>query len=150
MIRAAIITAAIITAAIAFAAPALADPCEAIPRKGPKPTWIREGVPMSGKVVYIGDGDGLCFQARPGGPDTWVEVRMANFYAPELDEPGGREAKGQLERIAKGRRITCTPVRGDHGSIWSWDRVVATCTVGGRSVADLMRRAGVVEGGNGR
>lgn len=32
----------------------------------------------------------------------------------------------------------------------SYDRVVATCTINGRSVADLMRKAGVVEGGNGR
>ena len=33
---------------------------------------------------------------------------------------------------------------------FAWDRVVATCSINGRSVADLMRRAGVVEGGNGR
>jgi endonuclease YncB( thermonuclease family) len=141
---------ATIIAALALATPALADPCEAIPKKGPKPTWIREGVPLTGRVTYLGDGDGLCFAARPGGSSGWVEVRLADYRAAELHQPGGKEAKAQLERIAMGKRVICTPVRGDYGSIWSWDRVVAVCTVNGRSVGDLMRGAGVVEGGNGR
>lgn len=140
---------ATILAALALATPALSDPCKAIPDKGPKPTWVREGQPLSGKVTYVGDGDGLCF-ATGNGPNTWVEVRVSDFRAPELHEPGGKDAKAQLERIAKGKRVTCTPVRGDYGSIWSWDRVVATCRINGVSVGDLMRGAGVVEGGNGR
>lgn len=144
---------ATLIAAIALATPALSDPCKAIPdRKDPWPfpTWIQEGVPLSGKVVYVGDGDGLCFQARPGGPSGWVEVRVADFYAPELYKPGGREAKIALEQIAMGRRVTCTPERGHNGKIFNQDRVVAVCSINGRSVGDLMRRAGVVEGGNGR
>ena len=43
-----------------------------------------------------------------------------------------------------GRRAVC---RADH---LSYDRVVARCEIGGRSVGDLMRAAGVAEGGNGR
>lgn len=31
----------------------------------------------------------------------------------------------------------------------SYDRVVATCRIGGRSVGDLLKAAGNVEGGNG-
>ena len=75
---------------------------------------------------------------------SWVEVRLADFYAPELAEPGGREAKGALERIARGRRVECV---ADHRS---YDRVVAVCSVQGVSLGDMMRLAGVVEVGNGR
>lgn len=31
----------------------------------------------------------------------------------------------------------------------SYDRVVATCRIGGRSIGDLLRAAGSIEGGNG-
>lgn len=39
-------------------------------------------------MVYIADGDSLCVEVSPG-PAGWVEVRLADFYAPELSEPGG-------------------------------------------------------------
>lgn len=133
----------------ALPATALADPCEAITKKGPKPTWIREGQPLSGKVTYVGDGDGLCF-ATGNGPNTWVEVRVADFYAPELSQKGGREAKATLERIAMGKRVTCVPELGKKGDIFDHDRVVATCRINGVSIGDLMRGAGVAEGGSGR
>ena len=118
-----------------LAAPALADPCEgALPRPG---------ATFAGHVRYVGDGDGLC--VGPGvDPTTWVEVRVADFYAPELAEPGGQEAKATLARIALGKRAECVAGRR------SYDRVVATCRIGGRSVGDLMRQAGAREGGRGR
>lgn len=124
-------------AAALIAAPglALADPCEApLPRKG---------VTFAGEVRHVIDGDGFCVGPGPD-PATWIEVRIADFWAPELNEAGGRDAKAALERIAKGRRAECI------ASHRSWDRVVATCRIGGRSVGDLMRRAGVREGGRGR
>lgn len=118
-----------------LATPALADPCEAAL---PKP-----GTTFAGTVRHVGDGDSLC--VGPGSdPDTWIEVRVADFYAPELNAPGGRQAKATLERLAKGRRAVC---QAQHKS---WDRVVARCTINGVSVGDLMRRAGVAEGGKGR
>lgn len=120
-----------------LASPALADPCEA---PLPKPGQV-----FSGPVTYVGDGDSLCVATRPqstGG--DWIEVRVADFYAPELNAPGGREAKAALERITRGRRVEC--VAGKR----SYDRVVATCRIDGRSLGDLMRRAGVSEGGRGR
>ncbi len=69
-----------------------------------------------------------------------MEVRIADFYAPELHEPGGREAKAALERIAKGRRVECL---AQHRS---FDRVVAVCTVRGVSLGGRMRAASVANG----
>lgn len=125
---------------------AKADPCKAIPDRGPMPAYLARGSSFSGPVVYVGDGDGLCVDVgtRPGSPDSWVEVRLADFYAPELREPGGAEAKAALERIARGRRVTC---RAEHRS---HDRVVAVCRLHRASLGDLMRRAGVQEGGRGQ
>jgi len=57
---------------------------------------------------------------------------------------GGEEAKAALARIAMGRTVTC--VAGHR----FYDRVVATCALRGRTLGDLMRAAGVPEGGNGR
>lgn len=117
------------------ASAALADPCEA---PLPKPGQL-----FSGPVAYVGDGDSLCVSVGPGRMGM-VEVRVADFYAPELNAPGGREAKAALERITRGRQVRC--VAGKR----SYDRVVATCRINGQSVGDLMRRAGVGEGGRGR
>lgn len=134
--------------AVAFAligTPVLADPCEAIPKKGPAPPeYVRRGAVFSGPVVYVGDGDGLCVKVGPRKGLDWVEVRLADFYAPELDEPGGREAKSALERVAMGRHAQCVA----EGK--SWDRSVARCAIGDVSIGDLLRGAGVEEGGRGR
>jgi endonuclease YncB( thermonuclease family) len=91
----------------------------------------------------VGDGDGLCV-SDSADPARWIEVRLADFYAPELQAPGGQDAKRALIRIAMGRQVTCTAGKR------SYDRVVARCWVGPTSIGDLMRRAGVSEGGNGR
>ena len=121
--------------AAALGGRALADPCEApLPRKGAS---------FAGVVRYVGDGDGLCV-GTGADPRTWVEVRLEDFYAPELNEPGGRAAKAALERLAMGRRAVCTA--GER----SYDRVVARCAIGGVSVGQQLRRAGVREGGRGR
>jgi len=146
MIRLAL-TAAILT----LASPALADPCKAIPDKGPGPAWLKRGTVFTGPVVHVIDADGLCVNVGGNvqnmhiahGP-SWVEVRLADFYGPELNEPGGRQAKAALERIAKGKRVSCVYQSR------SYDRADAVCTLDGTSLGDLMRRAGVREGGRGR
>jgi micrococcal nuclease len=133
-----------------LAGPALADPCTAIPDRGPVPAGLHRGATFSGPVPYVGDGDSLCVDvgrplAAPGPRgSTWVEVRLADFYAPELHEPGGTAARRQLEKIIAGRRLVCV---ADHRS---YDRMVARCTIAGTSVGDRMRQAGVPEGGRGR
>lgn len=134
---------ATILAALALATPALADPCKAIPDRGPMPSYLKRGATFSGSVSHIIDGDGLCVAVGQGAAN-WVEVRVEDFYAPELNAPGGREAKQTLTRLAYGKRAVCTASHRSH------DRVVATCRINGVSVGDLMRGAGVVEGGNGR
>lgn len=119
----------------AWASPAFADPCEgALPAKG---------TTFSGVVRYVGDGDGLCV-GPAGRPDRWIEIRLADFYAPELHETGGVAAKRRLERIAMGKVLACRAGRR------SYDRVVAACTLGGRPLGSVLRAAGGIEGGRGR
>ena len=123
-------------------APALAfaDPCE-----GPLPR--RVGAEFSGVVRYVGDGDSLCV-GNSGDPATWIEVRLADFNAPELHAEGGEAAKIALERLAMGRNAQCVATRGRNRRVVSHDRVIATCRIGGRRIGDVLRTAGAREGGN--
>lgn len=129
--------------AMLAATPALADPCEA------RVTGYKAGATVTGTVRYIGDGDSLCVGVSRD-PKMWIEVRMADFYAPELNAPGGRQAKAALEHAAMGKNAICTVERGNNGRTYSYDRLIATCRINGKSVGDTMRRAGIGEGGNGR
>lgn len=124
----------------AVALPAWADPCEAVPEQGPAPEWLRPGAVFSGTVRYVGDGDMICV-GRFGDRSTWVEVRLADFYAPELHEAGGQAARDALARLAMGQPVSCTAGRK------SYDRIVARCTLRGRPIGDALRAAGVQEGG---
>lgn len=91
----------------------------------------------------MGDGDSLCV-GQSSAPDTWIEVRVADFYAPELHSPGGPQAKAALQEIAMGQVAQC---KADHRS---YDRIVAQCFIKGESIGDRMRKAGIQEGGRGR
>ena len=118
---------------------ALADPCEAsLPS--------RPGVVLSGSVRYVGDGDSLCVGRSPD-PSTWLEVRLADFNAPELNSPAGREARLRLIRLARGRSVECTTVKGRNGRVIVYDRVIARCRLNGRGLGDLLRADGGREGG---
>ncbi len=135
---------AILSLGFCFAASlAHADPCRAIPERGPLPAAVAPGRTFSGPVVYVADGDSLCV-AIGSGQQNWVEVRIADFYAPELYAQGGQAAKATMARIAMGRVVAC---RADHRS---YDRIVAVCSLGGVSLGERMRRAGMTEGGRGR
>lgn len=114
---------------------AQADPCEGL--------LPAAGTHFSGPVRYIADGDGLCVGAS-ADPASWIEVRLADFYAAELSAPGGEQAKAALSAIARGRTVSCQAGRR------SYDRVVADCNLNGAALGDLMRQRGVPEGGNGR
>jgi len=115
--------------------PAFADPCEAIPEHGPMPSYLGVGDTFSGAVAYVIDGDSLCV-AVGAGPQNWVEVRLADFNAPESSEPRGPAAKAALARIAMGRTALCT------ASFRSYDRIAATCLIGGHSIDRLQRPHG--------
>lgn len=134
---------AVAAGALSGAWSAAADPCQAIPDKGPMPPYLKPGATFSGPVTYVGDGDSICV-AVGAGRQAWVEVRVADFYAPELHEPGGLAAKAAMSHIAVGRRTVC--VAGHR----SYDRVVARCTIAGQSLGDRMRASGTPEGGRGR
>ena len=128
-----------LVSALGFAAPASADLCE-----GRLPS--RAGQEFAGEVRYVGDGDSLCVGGS-ADPANWIEVRLADFDAPELHSPEGPAAKAALSRIGLGRPATCVTVRGRSGRVVVFDRVIARCLVGGTSVGRLMREAGIREGG---
>lgn len=122
-----------------FPALAWADPCEGtLPR--------RSGETFAGTVRYVGDGDSLCV-GQSDDPNTWIEVRLADFNSPELHTPAGPAAKAALERIAMGRPAQCVAGGGRTRRVVTYDRVIAVCRIGGRRIGDLMREAGVEEGG---
>jgi endonuclease YncB( thermonuclease family) len=129
---------------VAFAVLALPSLAHADPCEGDLPA--RAGQSFSGAVRYIGDGDSLCV-GQSGDPDTWIEVRLADFNAPELNSQGGRAAKAALERVAMDRQAQCTAGGGRSSRVVSYDRVIAVCRIGGRRIGDLLREAGVEEGG---
>jgi len=130
-----------IAAAAALAAPrCFADPCEA-------PLPIESGATFTGAIKYVGDGDSLCVGASKDGKH-WIEVRLADFDAPELSTREGKTAKAILEREAIGKEVTCTVTKGRSGKTITYDRVLAVCRAGGVTIGDLMRRAGAPGGGN--
>ena len=112
-------------------------------------TGYQAGATVAGIVRYVGDGDGLCVGLGPD-PKTWTEIRLADYFAPELNEPGGRAAAASLTRVVMGKRATCTATVGQGGRTSSYDRLIAICRIDGVSIGEMMRHAGVLEGGNGR
>lgn len=118
---------------------ARADPCE-----GPLPQ--RAGETFSGAVRYVGDGDSLCVGAS-NNPNTWIEVRLADFNAPELHSPTGSRARAVLQRVAMVHQARCVAGGGRRGNVTSYGRVIATCRLDGRRIGDLLREADAEEGG---
>lgn len=125
---------------LALATPALADPCTA------KVTGYKAGQSFSGQVQAVLDADSICIGSS-GNRATWIEVRLADFNGVELNEPGGRQAKAKTASVALHRKATCTVQRGRNGRTSSYDRVIASCKVEGKPLADLLRAAKVSEGG---
>ncbi|WP_228382219.1 thermonuclease family protein [Tistrella mobilis] len=124
---------------LAIATPASADPCE-----GELPS--RAGQVFAGVVRYVGDGDSLCIGSNTN-PGEWIEVRLADFDAPELQASGGELAKFALARVALHRPVTCTAERGRSGRVVVFDRVIARCRIGGASIGDMLRVVRAREGG---
>jgi hypothetical protein len=121
--------------ACGWVSPALADPCEgALPRKG---------ATFSFAVGHVGDGGELCI-GPAGQAERWIEVRLADFYAPEWHERGGADAKRRLERAVMGKLLACRAGRR------SYDRVMAACLLAWHPLGDVLRRAGGTEGGRDR
>ncbi|SPU55270.1 Uncharacterised protein [Brevundimonas vesicularis] len=124
----------------AMATPASADPCE-----GRLPS--QSGQQFTGSVRYIGDGDSLCVGSSRD-PNSWIEVRLADFEAPELHSPDGRRSQSLLRQVAFGQNVVCEARRGRSGRVIVHDRVIAVCRVRGRPIGDLLRARHAPEGGN--
>lgn len=131
---------ALLIAAALGAASATADPCEA-------PLPSKAGTVFTGTVQYIVDGDGICV-GTSADENTWIEVRLVDFDAPELNTSDGAFAKKEIEKLAMGKQAECVTTSGRTGRTTSWDRVHASCMINGASLASLLREAGVPEGGN--
>lgn len=137
------LSALLIFAFAGLAGQAVADPCTRIPDRGPLPPEARRNATFSGPVVYVGDGDSLCVETVRGIEGAgWLEVRVADFRAPELHEPGGTAARNALVQIVLARRIDCIARNR------TFDRVAAVCRLNGVRLDTLLRQAGVREGGN--
>ena len=131
-------------AALGLASPALADPCEA-PVTGYAP-----GAKVAGKIRYVVDGDGICVGAG-SDPRTWTEIRLADFYAPETSTPAGQAAAAAMSRMVMGKTAECIAQRSDRGpQTFTYDRLIAVCRIDGTSVGEMMKRAGIGQGGRGR
>jgi endonuclease YncB( thermonuclease family) len=89
--------------------------------------------PLSG-MAHVHDGDTIRIGSQ--------SIRLWGIDAVELSQSCGSIACGKISRdaliaIIGGRAVTCIP-KGK-----SYNRVVATCTVGGADIAALMARAGM-------
>ena len=90
----------------------------------------------------------LCLLATPAcaldGParvvdgDTIViareRIRIQNFNAPELHQPGGPEAKARMEALTRGKVVHCDPKARDR-----YARLVGRCEVNGVDLGKAMR-----------
>jgi endonuclease YncB( thermonuclease family) len=82
-----------------------------------------EAVAVTGNTLIV---DGRC-------------VRIHALHAPQMDEPGGEDARDMAALAVYGEQVTCDVVEtGRHG------RLVADCTMGsdGADFAEVMIRAG--------
>ena len=86
-------------------------------------------------------------KARPDQPlqlprSGWIHPFLKNLFGLALRLAFRVRVEGLPNLPEKG---TCILVANHQ----SYDRVVATCRIGGRSIGDLLKAAGNVEGGNG-
>lgn len=118
-----------------WATAARADPCEGQPPSS-------HGQKFEGVVRYVGDGDSLCVGQSPD-PQTWIEVRLADFDAPELHTPQGPIPPKALElsrcssrlhsatlrdaKPAVGEADVSSPMIGSSQCVVSTGGVSATC-----------------------
>ena len=97
---------------------------------------LRPGETVTGWIAEVTDGDGLLVNVAGRGRFT---VRLAYVDAPEFDQPGGREAKDALRKLAfQGRRgVGLRAVRDDR-----YGRTVAVVWSAGRTLNEELVRGG--------
>ena len=117
---------------------------------------------LAGSVNRTIDGDDLClcgddaFVRRFAGKSrqcdpACVRVRLCGIDAPERGRPGYREATTALDTLTRGKTTACvavgdgTPCDG-RSQRFSYDRVVAQCSIEGRDLAcDLVKRGHAID-----
>ena len=81
-----------------------AGPTRALPKPAPVAVEVPDEIPDPGPWFVRRVIDGDTFEvAGPGG--VRVRIRLRRTNAPEMDEPGGPEAKAALEAKIGGKRI---------------------------------------------
>lgn len=78
-------------------------------------------------IAYVIDGDTIIIARE--------RIRIQNFNAPELDQPGGQAAKAKLQAITRGKTVHCDGKARDR-----YARLVARCSVNGMDIGQEMRR----------
>lgn len=131
-------------ALVATSAPAFADTCNApLPKDGDR--VMGSGDRLTGWVTFIIDGDSFCVSTTPPAtPHSSFEVRLGDFNAPELGEPGGHGAKDALSKLTLGQKVECWLDDQD-----KLNRIVAVCTLCHENIGDLLRAQGVRESSRG-
>ncbi|MFW6129894.1 MAG: thermonuclease family protein [Atribacterota bacterium] len=90
---------------------------------------------MSFKVTNVVDGD--TFDVTPEwkwNGKTGNRIRIKNFQAPEIDEPGGEAAKRKLENLILEEKVELKdPVSIDRG------RLVCDVYLNGKNIVSLLK-----------
>lgn len=113
-----------------------ADPCAA--QIGPPIIgWARavdgDTLVLTGQPLAAGQPLGLAYHK--------ARIRLRNFNAPELSDPGGTAAKQALESLVEGYEVTCLPVARDKYARW-----VASCsTADTPDLAAAMKAMGITQ-----
>lgn len=84
-------------------------------------------------VVSVIDGD--TFRISPNwsfGGQTGDKIRVAGIEAPEINEPGGSEAKQKLEQLILGKQVEYKPIK------LSFDRLLASVYLNGVDISTLL------------
>lgn len=89
---------------------------------------------MTGKVLYVSDGDTLLIRTGDGRKE-WV--RLAGIDAPEKDQPGGQEAKEYLLQRIRNRAVEVDSTDRDH-----YHRLIGVVKIGSENLNDEMVRTG--------
>ncbi len=90
---------------------------------------------VEGMVTRVSDGDTLWVRPAEGGRP--IKIRLDGVDAPEICQPGGREARQALEKLVLRQPVTLeVRVRDDYG------RRVATLRREGRDVGEQLVRDG--------
>jgi endonuclease YncB( thermonuclease family) len=95
------------------------------PRPAPQPALV---LPCT--VARVIDGDTLTVTVT-----LTASLRLIDCWAPELDQPGGPEARERLTAIAAGRRgLAEIPIAGSLARMLTLNRILARLWIDGRDV----------------